>query len=116
MTRQELIGICLKYTAAYEDYPFDNVTPVIKHSGNGKMFALVGETAGRSSINLKCDPMRADFLRETYRDVLPGYHMNKTHWNTVVTGGDVPLDEIVQMISDSYDLVKPKARKTVMAR
>jgi predicted DNA-binding protein (MmcQ/YjbR family) len=111
MTRRELIDLCLTYPASYEDYPFDNVTPVIKHSGNGKMFALVGETDGRPSINLKCEPMRADFLRDAYQDVRPGYHMNKTHWNTVVTGGDVPHDELVQMISDSYDLVKPKARK-----
>ena len=111
MTCRELIDLCLTHPASYEDYPFDDVTPVIKHRGNGKMFALVGETDGRPSINLKCEPMRADFLRSAYQDVRPGYHMNKTHWNTVVTGGDVAYDDLVQMISDSYDLVKPKVRK-----
>jgi predicted DNA-binding protein (MmcQ/YjbR family) len=111
MTKRELIDLCLTYPGAFEDYPFDNVTPVIKHRGNGKMFALVGETDGRVSINLKCEPMLADFLRDAHQDVRPGYHMNKTHWNTVVTGGDVAHDELVEMISASYDLVKPKVRK-----
>jgi predicted DNA-binding protein (MmcQ/YjbR family) len=111
MTKRELIDLCLTLPGAYEDYPFDNVTPVIKHSGNGKMFARVGETDGRSSINLKCDPMEAEFLRQAYKDVRPGYHMNKVHWNTVVAGGDVAYDELFRMISDSYDLIKPKERK-----
>ncbi|MCL2081746.1 MAG: MmcQ/YjbR family DNA-binding protein [Oscillospiraceae bacterium] len=111
MTRQDLIDFCLTLPGAYEDYPFDNVTPVIKHSGNCKMFALVGETDGRLSINLKCDPDEADFLRQLFEDVRPGWHMNKRHWNTVVVGGDVPEDELMQMIASSYDLVKPKVRK-----
>ena len=110
-TRQDLIEFCLTLPAAYEDYPFDDVTPVIKHSGNGKMFALVGETDGRPSINLKCVPMEADFLRQMFADVKPGYHMNKTHWNTVIICGDVPDEELRQMIEKSYDLVKPKVRK-----
>ena len=111
ITRQELIDLCLTFTGTYEDYPFDNVTPVIKHRGNGKMFALIGETDGRPSINLKCDPVEAEFLRQIYRDVLPGYHMNKVHWNTVVTSGDVPEDELLRMIEISYNLVKPKERR-----
>ena len=111
VTRRELIDLCLTYPAVYEEYPFDNITPVIKHSGNGKMFALIGEMDGRPSVNLKCEPMRADFLRGAYQDVRPGYHMNKVHWNTVVTGGDVAYDELIQMISDSYDLVNPKMRR-----
>jgi len=108
MTKRELIDLCLTYPSAFEDYPFDNITPVIKHSGNGKMFALVGETDSRPSISLKCDPQEADFLRQVYKDVIPGYHFNKKHWNTVITGGDVPEDEIARMIESSYNLVKPK--------
>ena len=111
MTGQELIDLCLTFPCAYEDYPVDNVTPVIKHSINKKMFALVGETDGRPSINLKCDPVETDFLRQIYRDVLPGYHMNKTHWNTVVTGGDVLKDDLRRMIEISYNLVKPKEKR-----
>jgi len=110
VTRQDLIDFCLTFPGAYEDYPFDDVTLAIKHNGNKKMFALLGETDGRPSINLKCEPVQADFLRQLYRDVLPGYHMNKTHWNTVIAGGDVPEDEIKRMIGHSYDLIKPKVR------
>jgi predicted DNA-binding protein (MmcQ/YjbR family) len=111
MTLRELIDLCLTLPAAYEDYPFDDTTPVIKHSGNKKMFALVLEWDGRTAVNLKCNPIKADFLRSVYQDVLPGWHMNKTHWNTVVTGGDVPHDDLIQMITESYDLVKPKERR-----
>ena len=111
MTQRELIDLCLTHPGSFEDYPFDNVTPVIKLSSNGKMFALVGETGGRPSVNLKCDPMEADFLRQTHKDIRPGYHMNKVHWNTVVPGGDVSYDELIRMIENSYDLIKPKVRK-----
>ena len=54
---------------------------------------------------------RLDFLRQAYEDVTPGYHMNKTHWNTIMLGGDVPEDELKRMIERSYDLIKPKVRK-----
>ena len=112
MTKRDLINLCLEFPSAFEDYPFDNVTPVIKHSGNGKMFALVGETDGKPSISLKCDPQETDFLRSAFADVIPGYHLNKRHWNTVITGGDVPEDELKRMLENSYNLVKPKVRKT----
>ncbi|GHV42954.1 hypothetical protein FACS189490_12830 [Clostridia bacterium] len=62
---------------SYEDYPFDDVTPVIRHAANKKMFALVGETDGRLSISLKCDPFEADLLRQTFKDVNPGYHLSQ---------------------------------------
>jgi predicted DNA-binding protein (MmcQ/YjbR family) len=62
-------------------------------------------------INLKCDPQESEFLRKAYRDITPAYHMNKTHWNSVITGGDVPVKEIKRMIESSYNLVKPKRTK-----
>lgn len=111
MTKQQLISLCLSHPQSYEDYPFDNTTPVIRHAANKKMFALIGEHEGSLSINLKCDPFEADFLRQTFRDILPGYHMNKQHWNTVIVGGDVPIDELKRLIEKSYDLIKPKLRK-----
>lgn len=110
MTKQELIDLCMAYPGAYEDYPFDDVTPVIRHSGNKKMFALVGSAGGELSVSLKCEPLRADFLRGVYESVTPGYHFNKKHWNTVVVDGDVPLDELTAMIEHSYDLIKPKVK------
>ena len=74
---------------------------------------------GELYLNLKCDPFEADFLRSVYKSVIPGYHMNKTNWNTITMGSDyanvcvcdVPEDEIHRMIEQSYDLIKPKAKK-----
>lgn len=111
MTKRELIDYCLTYPSAFEDYPFDGESAVMKHSGNNKMFALIGERDGGVYINLKCEPMRADFLRSTFVNVTPGWHMNKVHWNTVTVGGDVPLADLYNMIQHSFDLTKPKGRK-----
>jgi predicted DNA-binding protein (MmcQ/YjbR family) len=66
---------------------------------------------GQLYLNLKCNPMEADFMRQVYSGVIPGYHMNKTHWNTVIIGSDVPREEIIRMIRHSYELTMPKARK-----
>jgi predicted DNA-binding protein (MmcQ/YjbR family) len=110
MTQRELIDLCLEMPQSYEDYPFDSVTPVLRHEANKKMFALVGKTEGRLSISLKCEPFEADLLRQMFKDVNPGYHFNKTHWNTVTLGGDVPMEEVKRQIEASYDLIKPKVR------
>ncbi|MCL2618439.1 MAG: MmcQ/YjbR family DNA-binding protein [Defluviitaleaceae bacterium] len=109
MTKRELIEHCLTYPAVFEDYPFDEDSAVIKHASNKKMFALVGVLDGRLQVSLKCEPERADFLRNAYAGVIPGYHFNKKHWNTVYTAEDVPEDEIFEMIAHSFDLTKPRA-------
>ena len=114
MNHQELIDLCLTFPGAYEDYPFDDITDpgkwaVMRHCGNRKSFALIYERGGRLCVNLKCDPFEADLLRSAFRDVTPGFHMNKTHWNTVYINGDVPEEELQRMIEHSYDLIKPKA-------
>lgn len=116
MTRRELIEYCLTLPAAYEDYPFDDITDagawtVMRHRTNRKGFAHIYKRNGKLYINLKCDPFEADFLRQAYEDVTPAYHMNKAHWNTVTLGGDVPEDELEKMIERSYGLIKPKERK-----
>lgn len=59
----------------------------------------------------ECDPFEADFLRQTFADTIPGWHMNKVHLNTMVVGGDAPEEEIERMVGNSYDLIKPKARR-----
>jgi len=115
MTRQELIGFCLTFPAAYEDYPFDDIMDagawaVIRHRTNRKSFALIYERNGKLCVNLKCDPFEAGFLRQAFVDVTPAYHMNKEHWNTVALGGDVPEEELQWMVGKSYDLVMPKAK------
>ena len=115
MTKRELIEYCLTFPAAYEDYPFDSMgepgaSTVMRHKTNKKMFALIYERNNSLCINLKCDPLEADFLRQVFEDVTPGWHMNKMHWNTVTIGGDVPVDDMQRMIERSYDLIKPKLR------
>jgi len=110
ITKRELINLCLELPQSYEDYPFDDVTPVIRHKANKKMFALVGESDGRLTVSLKCDPIEADFLRRTYNDVRPGHHFNKRHWNTLTLMGDVPFKEVKRQIEASYDLIKPKIK------
>jgi predicted DNA-binding protein (MmcQ/YjbR family) len=79
------------------------------------MFALIAhDKTDRLYINLKCDPLEADFLRSAFESVEPAYHMNKAHWNGVVIGGDVSDDELKRQIEHSYDLIKPKTlKKTV---
>ena len=112
MNFETLRTYLLQKTGATEDFPFDNVTLVIKVCG--KMFALLGINNDPLRINLKCDPIKAEFLRQQHAAVLPGYHMNKRHWNTVVLDGSIPESEIYSMINDSYDLVvqgMPKSKR-----
>ncbi|MDR3050935.1 MAG: MmcQ/YjbR family DNA-binding protein [Oscillospiraceae bacterium] len=115
MTRQEIIDYCLTCPAAYEDYPFDDITgpaawTVMRHGINKKSFALIYVRNGKLCVNLKCDPLEADFLRQAFEGVTPAYHMNKEHWNTVTVGSDVQEVEIKRQIGNSYDLIKPKRR------
>ena len=111
MTKRELIDYCLTYQAVYEDYPFDDTTALVRHNGNKKMFALISHRNEKLYINLKCDPMKADTLRTVFKSVEAGWHMNKDHWITVYIDGDVPEQELYELIRHSYDLTKPKAKK-----
>jgi predicted DNA-binding protein (MmcQ/YjbR family) len=103
MTRDQVLEWCSGLPGAVEDYPFGDDVAVFKVGG--KMFALVMLTGVPGSVNLKCDPDWALELRATYAAVLPGYHANKRHWNTVVLDGTVDDDEFRGMIDHSYELV-----------
>ncbi|MFT4522983.1 MAG: putative DNA-binding protein (MmcQ/YjbR family) [Bacteroidia bacterium] len=94
-----------------EEFPFDSNTLVFKIGG--KMFALCDVDRFRS-VNLKCDPEWAVELREQFNGILPGYHMNKKHWNTVQMDGSIPNKLLIEMITHSFDLViksLPKKRR-----
>ena len=93
----------LNKSCAEEDMPFGKEAVVFKVKG--KMFALVSWNRNPLRINLKCDPQAALFLRDQYAAVIPGYHMNKKHWNTVVLDGSLPEGEFYRMIDRSYELV-----------
>lgn len=94
---------CLSKKQVTEHFPFDTETLVFKVAG--KMFALTGLENKPASVNLKCDPERAIELRETYPEIIPGYHMNKTHWNTVNIEGNLTNGFIKTLVDDSYNLI-----------
>jgi len=102
MNIEELRSYCLSKKAVTEGFPFDEVTLVFKVMG--KMFALVNLDSDLS-INLKCEPEKALELREHYPAVIPGYHMNKAHWNTINIDGSIADKIIYQWIEDSYNLI-----------
>ncbi|HAO45947.1 MAG TPA: MmcQ/YjbR family DNA-binding protein [Ferruginibacter sp.] len=100
----------LKKPSVTEGFPFGEDTLVFKV--NGKIFLLAGLDALPLQFNVKCDPEKAIQLREDHPEsVLPGYHMNKKHWNTVLVDGRLPARQIKEMIDDSYNLVAPKKKK-----
>ncbi|TAE38620.1 MAG: MmcQ/YjbR family DNA-binding protein [Runella slithyformis] len=94
---------CLAKLGVTESFPFDEVTLVFKVGG--KIFALTSLDQVVLEINLKCNPERAQQLRETYDAVRPGYHMNKKHWNTITVDGSVKNAELLTWIDHSYELV-----------
>ncbi|WP_339738877.1 MmcQ/YjbR family DNA-binding protein [uncultured Sunxiuqinia sp.] len=108
MNIEELRTWCISKKGVSEDFPFDETTLVFKVMG--KMFALT-DLEGDLSINLKCDPEKAVELRELYPSVMPGYHMNKRHWNTILLDGSVPDQLIRQWIDHSYAMVVEKLTK-----
>jgi len=106
---------CLGFPGATETNPFGPDTSVFKVAG--KMFALSRLTDRPLRISLRCEPLLAERLRQTHAAVLPGYHLNKRHWNTVVIDGSLPDRMIRDMIEDSYDLVVsrlPEARRQAL--
>jgi predicted DNA-binding protein (MmcQ/YjbR family) len=92
---------CLSKKGVTESFPFDESTLVFKVLG--KIF-LLANLDGELSINVKCDPEKAIELREIYPSVIPGYHMNKKHWNTVLIDGQLKETLILSFIDQSYDL------------
>ncbi|MFI2349527.1 MmcQ/YjbR family DNA-binding protein [Streptomyces sp. NPDC019443] len=116
MTPQELRAFCLEFNAAVEEFPFGPETSVFKVLG--KLFALSALDAEPLRVNLKCEPEIAVQLRADHPAVVPGYHMNKRHWNTV-TVGELPDRMVRELVEDSYDLVVaglPRAERLRLSR
>ena len=106
-SHKELEDYILGMPGARLDYPFGEGVAVYK-AGQGedaKMFALVAEKSDPIRLSLKCDPLLAQTLRERYETVMPGYHLNKKHWNTIVLAGQLTWPEIQDLIRHSYNLV-----------
>ncbi len=85
------------------DYPFGEGVAVYKV--DDKMFALIEEKSGPVHLSLKCDPKLAQVLRERYESIMPGYHLNKKHWNTMILSGQLSWQEVQDLIRHSYQLV-----------
>ena len=108
MNIEEFRAYCIAKPGTTEELPFDNRTLVFKVMG--KMYALC-DIEAFESINLKCDSEKAITLREEYSGITPGYHMNKKHWNTVLSDGAVSDKLLKTLIDDSYNLVAAKLTK-----
>ncbi|MBE9467916.1 MAG: MmcQ/YjbR family DNA-binding protein [Bacteroidetes bacterium] len=102
MNIEQIREYCINKKGVSEGFPFDEDTLVFKVMG--KMFALMSLSKG-NSINLKCEPEKAISLREQYSAILPGYHMSKIHWNTVMFNESISDNLLMQLINDSYNLI-----------
>ncbi len=110
MNYEQARDYLLSRPEAWEDFPFGPDVAVMKIKD--KMFATLAMNGDSPHSNLKCDPDEAVMLRDIFEGVIPGYHMNKRHWNTVVLDADVPRGEIERMMDRSYGLVVKTLKKS----
>ncbi len=108
MNIEEFRSYCLSLNGTTEGLPFDEKTLVFKVMG--KIFALTNIDLFEQ-VNIKCDPEKAIELREQYEDVIPGYHMNKNHWNSIRLNNTIEDKIIYGWVKDSYDLIVLKLTK-----
>ena len=105
ITHKEVEEYLMSMPNAVLDYPFGEKVAVYKVGD--KMFALVEEGSNPVRISLKCDPQLARLLRDKYESVMPGYHLNKKHWNTMLLTGQLSWEEVQDLVRHSYLLVAP---------
>lgn len=114
MTHKELEEYLLAFPNTWLDFPFGEDVSVYKvgnkETGEGKLFALIAQDSKPLRVSLKCDPQLAQNLREKYESVLPGYHLNKKHWNTIICSGQLSDQEIKDLANLSYQLVSGTTR------
>ncbi|PVZ82129.1 hypothetical protein C9426_30680 [Serratia sp. S1B] len=103
MNKQQLLDYCLTKPGSEQDYQRDWQADRVRVAE--KMFALIGEAYGRPVISLKCDPKLAEQLREQHAEIIPGYYLNKAHWNSIYLDGALPDLQFYQLIDISYQLV-----------
>ena len=110
MDHKKIEEYLLSLPNAWLDFPFGEGTSVYKighkETGGGKMFALIADASKPLRLSLKCDPQLAETLREKYETVVPGYHLSKKHWNTIICSGQLSDQEIFDLANLSYQLVE----------
>ena len=113
-TRKEALEFGLSFPDTYKDAPFrEQNWQLVRYKGNKKAFLWTYEKDGYIHLNVKVDPEKAFFWREMYESVIPGYHQNKDHWNTIILDGSVPDSDIKIMIEESYYLISDSPAKRI---
>ena len=106
MTHKELEEYVLNMPDTWLDYPFGEGVAVYKYGKpEGKIVAIIQEGSSPLRVSLKCDPILAKNLRDKYESILPGHHLNKKHWNTIICSGQLDNDELFDLVRHSYQLV-----------
>lgn len=113
MNKQDIINFCLTLPNTFEDKPFqdDYESVTIKHINNKKWFALIMKVKGELYLNIKTNPEYSELLRNSYNYIIPGYHMNKEHWNTIIINDKVDISLVKELIEQSYELTKGNIHK-----
>ena len=113
-TRKQALQYGLSFPDTYQDAPFhDENWQLVRYRGNGKAFLWTYEKDGFINLNVKVDPEKAYFWRRIYSSVIPGYHQNKEHWNTIILNGSIPDKDVKMMIAESYDLISNNPSKRI---
>lgn len=113
-TREEALTFGLSFPDTYQEAPFHDLNwQLIRIRGNKKAFLWTYERNGYINLNVKVSPEWRDFWRRVYPSVIPGYHQNKEHWNTIILDGSIPRKDIERMIAESYDLVSDSPSKRI---
>ena len=113
-TRKEALKYGLSFADTYQEAPFhDPNWQLVRYKPNRKAFLWTYEKDGYICLNVKTDPAWRDLWRKTYASVIPAYHQNKEHWNTIILDGSIPDKEIKRMIAESYDLISDSPSKRI---
>ncbi len=113
-TREEALAYGLSFPDTYQDAPFhDENWQLVRVRENEKAFLWTYERNGYINLNVKADPGWRDFWRSTYEAVIPGWHQNREHWNTIILDGSIPDSDIRRMIAESYDLVSDSPSRRI---
>ena len=113
-TQEEVLAYGLSFTDTYLDTPFhDRNWKLVRMKKSKKAFLWTYEKDGFLNLNVKADPEWRDFWRSAYEAVIPGYHQNKEHWNTIILNGSIPDKDVKRMIAESYDLVTDSPTKRI---
>ena len=114
MTREDILSFGMSFPATYTEAPFrDTNWQLVRVKGSKKVFLWTYMREGYLNINIKVNPEWRDFWRNAYESVIPGWHQNKEHWNTVIIDGTIPDDDIKRMISESYEIITDSPTKRI---